>query len=263
MLEPRPGVFVGKLSRRVRELLWEKTCRHVGAGGCMLLQVQNNEQRFTMEMAGECRRTIVNLDGLYLVRVPEDVKLPATPKAKSEFPPLQSSSQGKQILPEIIPESGPLCPQPASLVPSQSSSDPPRIRYRVQKPTGSDLPRPVTPVQPATPEYLVPDFTLSPLPLSVPLIQVMAGFSSFTRGDAYQQAGKVRAGTLDLERCVLRGQVAGTSLYDVEVALMKNLLSGTCSCPVRRNCKHCAALCLEWVRNPGAFTVLPGDAPSR
>lgn len=44
LLEPLAGVFVGKVSGAVRELLWEKVCKESGEGGCTLIQSAANEQ---------------------------------------------------------------------------------------------------------------------------------------------------------------------------------------------------------------------------
>ncbi len=96
-------------------------------------------------------------------------------------------------------------------------------------------------------------FALPALALPTDLIRGMASPPSYAKGDDYQQAGKVSTRFIDVAAKILRGQVIGGETYDVEVSLFQGKLAGTCSCPVRRNCKHCVALCLEWVRNPGPF----------
>lgn len=70
LVEPHPGVFVGHVNARVRDKLWEKCCDAKRTGGVVQVWSTNNEQRFKMRTAGETRRTVVDLDGLELIRVP-------------------------------------------------------------------------------------------------------------------------------------------------------------------------------------------------
>ena len=69
LLEPSPGVFVGHVSARVRERLWEKALGARGAGGVIQIWSTNTEQRFRMRMEGVARRKVVELEGLQLVSV--------------------------------------------------------------------------------------------------------------------------------------------------------------------------------------------------
>jgi CRISPR-associated protein Cas2 len=68
MLEPHAGVFVGKISAMVREKLWEKICSKVRDGGCIMIHSTNNEQGFSINVWGITQRTIVEYEGLMLVR---------------------------------------------------------------------------------------------------------------------------------------------------------------------------------------------------
>lgn len=72
MLEPKAGVFVGTLSGMVRDKLWEKVCRGIREGGCMMIHRTNNEQGFAMRFSGNCQRTIVDYEGIYLIRIPKN-----------------------------------------------------------------------------------------------------------------------------------------------------------------------------------------------
>lgn len=76
MLEIHAGVFVGSISRRVRDILWERitvavldaqatTDRYVGA---WLLHDAPNEQGYVVERVGDTQREAVDFDGLTLVR---------------------------------------------------------------------------------------------------------------------------------------------------------------------------------------------------
>lgn len=69
LLEVHPGVFVGHVSARVREKLWEKCCRAKRVGCVTQIWSTNTEQRFQMRMCGDSRREVVELDGLQLIRV--------------------------------------------------------------------------------------------------------------------------------------------------------------------------------------------------
>lgn len=69
LLEPSPGVFVGHVSARVRERLWEKALDARGMGGVIQIWSTNTEQRFRMRMEGIARRKVVELEGLQLVAV--------------------------------------------------------------------------------------------------------------------------------------------------------------------------------------------------
>ena len=70
MIEPHPGVFVGHLSARVRDKLWERCLKAKRRGGVIQIWSTNNEQRFRMRMDGITKREIVDLEGLQLIRLP-------------------------------------------------------------------------------------------------------------------------------------------------------------------------------------------------
>ncbi|MBC8444545.1 MAG: type I-E CRISPR-associated endoribonuclease Cas2 [Chloroflexi bacterium] len=70
LIEPRPGVFVGHVNAMVRDLLWQKCCSKMGAGGVLQIWSTNTEQRFQMRARGDTRREIIELDGLQLIRLP-------------------------------------------------------------------------------------------------------------------------------------------------------------------------------------------------
>ena len=72
LLEPKAGVFVGTVSAMVRQKLWEKACRNVGEGACMIIWSSNTEQGFNMDFWGKTSRYITNWEGLRLVTRPKD-----------------------------------------------------------------------------------------------------------------------------------------------------------------------------------------------
>ena len=70
LIEIRTGVFVGHVSARVRDKLWEKCERTKRMGGVIQIWTTNTEQRFEMRMTGETDREIVEYEGLQLIRIP-------------------------------------------------------------------------------------------------------------------------------------------------------------------------------------------------
>ncbi len=80
LIEPHPNVFVGHVNAMVRERLWEKCCKMTGSiGGVVQIWSTNTEQHFAMRMHGITQRSIVELEGLQLVRIPD---LPEIKKKK-------------------------------------------------------------------------------------------------------------------------------------------------------------------------------------
>ena len=69
MLETKPGIFVGKVTAIVRERLWEKVkyCNEVT--GALLIYSSDTEQGFRIEICGDPKRTIVDIDGVQLIKV--------------------------------------------------------------------------------------------------------------------------------------------------------------------------------------------------
>ena len=72
LLEPFPNVFIGHVSARVRDFLWEKCKTECKNGGVVQAWNTNNEQRFTMRMDGNLKRSVVDMEGLQLVFIPEN-----------------------------------------------------------------------------------------------------------------------------------------------------------------------------------------------
>ena len=69
MLEPKTGVFVGRVSAMVREKLWAKVCAEAEAGGCVMVHTCNAEQGFQIRCSGRTSRKVVDFEGLQLVQV--------------------------------------------------------------------------------------------------------------------------------------------------------------------------------------------------
>lgn len=68
LLEPKAGVFVGRISAMVRDRLWKKACGQAKDGGCVMVHSSNTEQGFAIESFGRTARAIEDFEGLFLVR---------------------------------------------------------------------------------------------------------------------------------------------------------------------------------------------------
>jgi CRISPR-associated protein Cas2 len=74
LLEPRPGVFVGKLSALVRDKLWAYVQEKAPKGAGMLVHNAQNEQGFVIRTFGQTKREVVDFEGLTLIRQPGEHK---------------------------------------------------------------------------------------------------------------------------------------------------------------------------------------------
>ncbi len=83
LIEPHPGVFIGHVSALVRDKLWEKCCKSKRAGGVVQAWSTNTEQHFQIRMSGNTDRTLIDLEGLQLIRIPNSVDKPAELQKKN------------------------------------------------------------------------------------------------------------------------------------------------------------------------------------
>lgn len=67
LLEISPGVFVGHISSRVRELLWERVIAFAGEGRALMVYTARNEQRLSFKVHGH-DWSPVDYDGISLMR---------------------------------------------------------------------------------------------------------------------------------------------------------------------------------------------------
>ena len=75
LLEVRAGVYVGKVSRRIREMLWDTVGKGLEDGNAVMVWSTNNESGFDFLTLGANRRTPVEMDGIKLVSfLPEERK---------------------------------------------------------------------------------------------------------------------------------------------------------------------------------------------
>ncbi|WP_435224326.1 type I-E CRISPR-associated endoribonuclease Cas2e [Streptomyces sp. Tue6028] len=76
-----PGIFVGTVSARVRDQLWQAVTETVGNGAAVLIHPAPTEQGYAIRTAGTRRRVPADFDGLTLIR------MTATPRVKTEQTP--------------------------------------------------------------------------------------------------------------------------------------------------------------------------------
>ena len=69
LLEVSPGVFVGHLSARVRDQLWELVRAYIGEGRALLIWSVRTEQRFAIASLGH-EREPVDIEGCLVMRTP-------------------------------------------------------------------------------------------------------------------------------------------------------------------------------------------------
>jgi CRISPR-associated protein Cas2 len=67
LLEVRAGVYVGSVSRRVREMMWETVIKGIEDGNAVMAWSTNTESGFDFLTWGTNRREPVEIDGLKLV----------------------------------------------------------------------------------------------------------------------------------------------------------------------------------------------------
>jgi CRISPR-associated protein Cas2 len=67
LLEIRAGVYVGDVSKRVREMIWEQVCELVDDGSVAMAWATNTESGFDFQTVGPNRRVPIDYDGLRLV----------------------------------------------------------------------------------------------------------------------------------------------------------------------------------------------------
>ncbi|QSV44704.1 type I-E CRISPR-associated endoribonuclease Cas2e [Geobacter benzoatilyticus] len=67
LLEVRAGVYVGKVSRRVREMIWNTVVQGIEDGNAVMAWSTNTESGFDFLTLGANRRIPLELDGVKLV----------------------------------------------------------------------------------------------------------------------------------------------------------------------------------------------------
>lgn len=68
MLQPHTGVYVGTLSARVRDRLWERICRSLKGGAAVQIFPDASEQGFAIRTCGNTKRLLEDFEGLKLAK---------------------------------------------------------------------------------------------------------------------------------------------------------------------------------------------------
>lgn len=95
LLEISPGVYVGHVSKRVRENLWNRICRNLTHGRACLVYSTNGEQRLGFECFGSTWEP-VDYDGIKLIRRPNIGHL-SNPSVKEGYSKAAQLEKAKQI----------------------------------------------------------------------------------------------------------------------------------------------------------------------
>ena len=68
LLEVRAGVYIGNVSRRIREMIWYQITELADDGNVVMAWSTNNESGYEFQTFGKNRREPIDVDGLRLVR---------------------------------------------------------------------------------------------------------------------------------------------------------------------------------------------------
>ena len=68
LLEIRAGVYVGKVSKRTREMIWENLEQGIDDGNAVMVWHTNVESGFDFKTLGANRRLPCDMDGIRLVQ---------------------------------------------------------------------------------------------------------------------------------------------------------------------------------------------------
>lgn len=67
LLEVRAGVYIGDVSKRTREMIWEQLCEGHEEGSVVMAWASSHESGYEFQTLGQNRRLPVDFDGLRLV----------------------------------------------------------------------------------------------------------------------------------------------------------------------------------------------------
>lgn len=70
LFEIKAGVFAGRVSALVRDELWGLIEQKLGTGSAVMVYPQATEQGFGARMLGNPSRSLVDIEGVLLVRIP-------------------------------------------------------------------------------------------------------------------------------------------------------------------------------------------------
>ena len=67
LLEAKAGVFVGNVSAAIRDILWDKVIEQ-SEGSSVMVYSSDTEQGFSMRMFGTPARSVVDIEGILLIK---------------------------------------------------------------------------------------------------------------------------------------------------------------------------------------------------
>jgi CRISPR-associated protein Cas2 len=70
LIQPHTGVFVGHVSARVRELLWQRIAKSLKDGAGIMIYPAATEQGFDIRTIGPTKKIVVDFEGLKLAKTP-------------------------------------------------------------------------------------------------------------------------------------------------------------------------------------------------
>lgn len=70
LIQPKAGIFVGWLSARVRDLLWQRVLKSLKSGAATMIYTSNTEQGFAVLSCGQMSKPIRDFEGLFLAKTP-------------------------------------------------------------------------------------------------------------------------------------------------------------------------------------------------
>lgn len=66
LIQPHTGVFVGGVTARVRDLLWQRIAKSLRDGAATMLYSSDTEQGFSAKVLGVPRRIMTDFEGILL-----------------------------------------------------------------------------------------------------------------------------------------------------------------------------------------------------
>ena len=70
LIQPKTNVFVGRLSARVRDLLWQRVAKSLKTGAATMVYSDDTEQGFSVRALGDPSKVIEDFEGLFLPKTP-------------------------------------------------------------------------------------------------------------------------------------------------------------------------------------------------
>ncbi len=70
LIQPKTGVFVGRISARVRDRMWQRVVRQKRSGAALMVYSSDTEQGFSVRASGDTSKTMADFEGLILPKTP-------------------------------------------------------------------------------------------------------------------------------------------------------------------------------------------------